>query len=352
MSTTHVQSDVDRGPSLIGIYTSQSGLAFIFLVLRIWSRVHIGGFGWDDAVMIFSWITYVALTVLVVLMATDGSTRHMWFLDEQQLEYITKLNFIARPFGIVAVASIKIAIALLILRVLKNTASKAIKYTIYVTTIVNTLINILDAIFLFAQCDIPAALWDPALKPKAHCWEPSIKANFATASSSLNVVTDFILAVIPAVIIWRLHMSVNRRLGLIILLGSSIVSVISAAIKTALLARPVTPDTDVTWESYDLYAWQSAEVFVLHLCASVPTFKPLWDRYNPWKKIQEFSRQGYKLSDTPGQPNPLISNFDKDSGHVQYTNPPSITASALESGENRSSFSKTHGFYLQDHLVS
>ena len=51
----------------------------------------------------------------------------MRFLDEQQIEYITKLNYIA---------SIKVVRALLIIRVLRNTASKGIKYIIYITTIV------------------------------------------------------------------------------------------------------------------------------------------------------------------------------------------------------------------------
>lgn len=78
-------------------------------------------------------------------------------------------------------------------------------------------------------------------------------------------------------------MSVSRRLGLIVLLGSSIVSIVSAVIKTALLAHLITPNTDITWEPCGLCAWQSAEIFVLHICASVPTLKPLWDICIPRK---------------------------------------------------------------------
>ncbi|KAI1813504.1 hypothetical protein GGS20DRAFT_475997 [Poronia punctata] len=237
------------------------------------------------------------------------------------------MNFVTRPFGIVTVASAKISIALLILRILRNSTSKTIRYALYSSTAINTIISALDTIFTFAQCDIPAALWDSSLAPQAHCWEPYIKANFAVVAASVNVVMDFILALIPALIVWQLHMSVSRRLGLMALLGCSIISVISAAIKTSQLARPVTPDSDLTWDSYGLYAWASAEMFVLHLCASAPTFKPLWDRYIRSSTKPTPQYLGYKLSDVSTGPTKRSSRIARTVGsNVAQDFPPGTSA--------------------------
>ncbi|KAI0008842.1 hypothetical protein F4779DRAFT_585495 [Xylariaceae sp. FL0662B] len=290
------EPDTDRAPSLIAIYTAQCGISLVFLVLRFWSRLLFGGIGSDDATMVFSWIIYAILTVLVALMAANGAMRHAYYLNQQQASLILKLNYVTRPFGIFAVVLVKIAVGLLILRVLRRSTSKGIKYFLWIILALNTLIGTLDSIFTFVQCNPPAALWEPSLKATAHCWDPSIKNDFGTFSASLNVAVDLILAVVPAIIIWRLHMSFRKRLSLIVLFGCSILSVVSAAIKTYQLSQPVTPDSDPTWSAYSLYAWTSSEVFVLHFCASIPTLKPLWDKYMLKKRNTNFSTPRYKLS--------------------------------------------------------
>ncbi|KAI1147617.1 hypothetical protein F4825DRAFT_436833 [Nemania diffusa] len=271
---------VDKTNSLIAIYLSQTIIALLLLITRLWSRTRYGGLSWDDMCMSLSWASYAALAVQVVLQATNGGFRDAPYRDEQQMAFVIKLNYIARPFAIVTVLLVKIAVGYLILRILGRGSSRSIKYFIWGLLGLNTIIGVLDAIFTFTQCDIPAALWDPSLALKAHCWRPSIKTDFGTFSASLNVVTDFILAVLPAAIVWRLQMSVNKRLGLTALFGVGILSVISATIKTYKLSQPLDPKSGSIAEAgYELYAWTSAEIFILHFCASIPPLKPIWDRY-------------------------------------------------------------------------
>ncbi|KAF2962889.1 hypothetical protein GQX73_g10686 [Xylaria multiplex] len=251
-------------------------------------------------------ISYAALTVEVALQAINGGFRDAPYRDAEQMSFVLKLNYIARPFAIFTVLVVKIAVGYLILRILAGSPSRGIKYFIWVLLGFNTIIGILDAIFIFTQCDVPAALWDATLAPTAHCWRPSIKTAFGTFSASLNVVTDFILAVIPATIVWRLQLSVQKRLGLIILLGAGILSVVSAAIKTYKLSLPFNQENgSVAEEAYELYAWTSAEIFILHFCASIPSCKPIWDHFISRKCKPAFSNQGYKLSNID---RPLISN--------------------------------------------
>ena len=43
-------------------------------------------------------------------------------------------------------------------------------------------------------------------------------------------------------------------------------------------------------ETYNLTVWSGAEDFIIIVCGSIPTLKPLWDRYIVENKSHHFSR--------------------------------------------------------------
>ncbi|KAI1164118.1 hypothetical protein F5B18DRAFT_617057 [Nemania serpens] len=288
-------STADRGAPIIALYATMTGLALMFLILRFWSRFHYGGVSWDDIFMAISWVFYAVLTVLVGLMAVNGGFKHAAAIDPQHAAYVIKLNYISRPFGIVPLLTVKIAAGCLIFRILRGAASKSIKYGLWSLLALNTIVGVLDAIFTFAQCSIPAALWEPALAGKGTCWSPDVKIASSLLTASLNVVADFVLAVLPAVKIWNLHLPIGKRLGLVALFGSGLFSVVSASIKTYNLAQSTKPLVDLTWESFDLFAWTGTEIFVLHFCASIPAYQPLWKTYISGGRKGESTNQRYLL---------------------------------------------------------
>ena len=210
-------------------------------------------------------------------MALRGGTRHVYYITDQgQATSVIKLNYVSRPFGILAVTAVKIAAGFLIFRIL-GPDSRRLRHGIYALLTINVVVDILAVVLTFAQCDVPAALWDSSLAPVSHCWDPSVDTTYSLFSSSFNVVVDFILAVVPAIIIWPLQLTTRKRIGLSVLFGCGMFSAISSAIKTYHLSA-VSARSDPTWDMFDGFIWVSVEIFVLHLCASVPAFKPLWDR--------------------------------------------------------------------------
>jgi uncharacterized BrkB/YihY/UPF0761 family membrane protein len=78
---------------------------------------------------------------------------------------------------------------------------------------------------------------------------------------------------------------VQKRLGLIALLGVGVLLVISAAIKTYKLSKSLHPHTgSIVEQAYELYAWTSAVIFILYFCACIPTYKPIWDNHMARRK--------------------------------------------------------------------
>lgn len=209
-------------------------------------------------------------------MGSNGGTRHVYYLTAPQATYVVRLNYIAQPFGIMAVATGKLAVGFLILRLVGST-SKWRKYSLWFLMILTTIISILAAVFTFTQCQVPAALWNPALRQTTHCWEPAVQSNFSIFSASLNSAIDFILALMPISIIWHLQLSLRKRIGVVFLLGCGVLSGVCAAIKTANLVA-LAARSDLTWETFKLYLWTSSEIFLIIVCGSIPTLRPLWDK--------------------------------------------------------------------------
>lgn len=224
----------------------------------------------------------------------------MFYLSQQQALYVTKLNYVAQPFGIVAVGTGKVAVGILVLRLL-GASSRWRKIFLWVLLALNVIITILAAIFTFTQCNPPAALWEPSLRDTAQCWDPSVQSNFSIFSASLNSFTDFTLAFMPVTFIWGLHLPLRQRVGLVVLLGVGGFSGVCAAVKASNLAS-LAARSDLTWATFELYAWASSEIFLIIVCGSIPTIKPLWDRFFGHPKPSKTSQLESGSAGTQGTP--------------------------------------------------
>ncbi|KAK5633373.1 hypothetical protein RRF57_009087 [Xylaria bambusicola] len=219
----------------------------------------------------------MVLTVLVGFLGSAGETRHLCYLTGEVAKHVTKLNWIAQPFGIIALGTGKLAVGFLLLRLIP-TNTRWRRRTIWALMSVTMIFNILSVVLTFTQCQNVAALWDPDVHAITQCWDPKVQTNFSTFTSSLNSATDFIFSLIPITLIWKLQLSFRGRVGLIVLLSSGIFSGVSAAIKTNQLVS-LTARSDLTWETFGLYLWTGIEIFLIIVCGCVPTLKPLWARF-------------------------------------------------------------------------
>jgi hypothetical protein len=84
------------------------------------------------------------------------------------------------------------------------------------------------------------------------------------------------VALLPAPAVWKLNLSLRKRLSIIGLLGLGIFATVCSANTTYDLwdLRNV---TDLTWAMWDAVLWCTAELFVIVVAGSIPTLPPLWD---------------------------------------------------------------------------
>ena len=102
---------------------------------------------------------------------------------------------------------------------------------------------------------------------------------------------DAVLAFIPASVIYKLNLELKKRVNLCILLGLGVITSICGIVKATYIPS-LKAHADITWNTYDLLVWSGSELFVLICCGSIPTLKPLWDRY--------ISQKNYSASKASG----------------------------------------------------
>jgi hypothetical protein len=165
-------------------------------------------------------VVFVALTVLLSLFSFGGGTRHLVYLvqDPELTKNLLMKNWISQSLAILCLGLGKIAIALLILRLLDRVASwrRWSLHFVNAITLVNTVLMI---VFNYVQCENPAALWDETVKARTKCWDPKVQSSFSMYGASMHAAVDFYLAILPATLVWGLKVDLRKKLALCALLG-------------------------------------------------------------------------------------------------------------------------------------
>ncbi|KUL82025.1 hypothetical protein ZTR_11392 [Talaromyces verruculosus] len=275
-------ADTNRGPRVIVLVWVECALAVVTVILRLWVRYFKRALGWDDWTMLFTLLIFILWCSFVTDYALLGGFRHLYYLTTTgaDTQRITFINYIIQFIITFSYAPAKLSVGLLVLRVI-GSISIIPKYAWYKWLIVVTLTlvwctTIVNCVMTYAQCDPPSALWNPDIQHR--CWDPEIEPHFAYFSSSLNIFTDTILAIIPASTVYTLHMDSRKRTSLVIILSLGIIAAICGIVKTTYLPS-LSAHSDITWNTYNLIAWAGSELFVLIFCGSIPPLRPLWDSF-------------------------------------------------------------------------
>ena len=180
-----------------------------------------------------------------------GAFRHVSSLSSSQISQILKMHSAANVVILAWTVPAKTAIAILILRIRGVTAPKTFRWSLYGLCLMNLLIAISAILVTVLRCNPPSASWnnrpDKCLDPKppsafiifAGGWwqtEYTLVNQMTNDRSAWGAVLDLILAIIPSTFVLSLQkLSLQKRLGICILLGLGLFTCITAIVKTVYL---------------------------------------------------------------------------------------------------------------------
>lgn len=270
MASIPKQDEENLGPLILTISWTLAAIAIIIVILRVLTRFKSKhGVRIDDYFMLLSLVCGVANMTLISIAVSWGFGRHLASLDPVRVVQALKYDYIQQPLHVMSSPFGRISFALFLVEILLKKITR--RGFLYSLMVLQFAVNGATATIILAQCRPVQALWNHEIK--GHCLNPRVQEYYSLFQGSFNVVTDFILAVFPATFIWRLKMKLRRKIGLMLVLGLGIFSMVATIIKTVQI-KSLRSRSDYTYATVWLVIWTSVEQYVIMIAASIPIIMP------------------------------------------------------------------------------
>ncbi|KAK4870119.1 hypothetical protein LT330_005173 [Penicillium expansum] len=274
-SITDAPQTGNKGPEMMAVMWSMTTLAMLLVIARLCVRQRmLRNFGFDDwligASMIFGLIFVATATVSV----TYGYGQHKTNLESRSAELALMWNMISFIFGIISFAIPKLAVAALLHRILNpNLVQRLIVWGLVSLVAIIALVNILIYV---TMCNPPQALWKSSmiLNGEATCRDIWILINYATFNGAFSAFVDLFLAIYPGIVLFKLQMSLCKKIALTAALGLGAIAAATAMVKCAQI-KGLADQSDPTFSTVPLVVWTNVEANVVVIAACIPTLQPI-----------------------------------------------------------------------------
>ncbi|KAH8821450.1 hypothetical protein F5884DRAFT_87245 [Xylogone sp. PMI_703] len=202
-------------------------LAVLITALRCYTRiVLVKAFGLDD------WLMLLSLAFYIVFMCWGIRGKTIDFgkpTAEIPLTDIPKALFsfyFAEIFYILTTFTLKLSLAAFLLRIIK------VRAQVIAVHVMLVLITILSIIFFFMtifQCQPAEKFWHPEVPGK--CFGKTTVLGISLSHGILIAITDFLMAILPLFIVWKLQMTLFMKFSVAALMGMGSVAGISSVIR-------------------------------------------------------------------------------------------------------------------------
>lgn len=140
-------------------------------------------------------------------------------------------------------------------------------------------------------------------KIHAHCIDNTA---FRWSWAGFNTVTDLWVCLLPIPILWRLQMSLAKRLGAMLMFALGLFIVAASAIRMKALVQAVHTDSGSTWGSAPAFVWSHVEASVGLIAACLPPLRAPLARLLPkvfagTTRSRTLSNTAYKMKSASSQ---------------------------------------------------
>lgn len=173
------------------------------------------------------------------------------------------------------------------------------------------------------NCIPISASWNYREPATAKCFSPSTFSALGLLNSVINICTDLLFALLPIPIIIKLQTNIRTKLVLGSILGLGLVACAAGIVKAYEQATWVS-EPDPTW-TYDFFVWNSLELYLGIIAASLPALKPLFSAMLQSTKntLGSVGRSGGRTSNHPSTGGPY-NHRTLSSGYRRQYDPRNI----------------------------
>ena len=177
---------------------------------------------------------------------------------------------LAQPLWAWTMATVKISVAVMMLRIEQKTILRQLLWTMIGFQIV---VAIYTTISILTQCIPLHAAWDiMGVITDKKCWSTEAIRLSAILVSSFHIVTDVIIALLPATFLKKLQIPLRERIVIGILMGLGIFASAASIVK-AVEAGQLGKTGDYNQEVITIGTWSCIEEQVAFIAACIPCLR-------------------------------------------------------------------------------
>ncbi|PYH40404.1 uncharacterized protein BP01DRAFT_351460 [Aspergillus saccharolyticus JOP 1030-1] len=329
----------DAAPSVAGSVIMLTTLALLTYGARVYCRLSRKSWGVEDWIMSVALVPFAVLVAGCVGGAFNGIGIHEWRLDEpgneQYLAAGKKFFLIFEVGYCAAIIPIKLSISWMLIRVAEG--RRAYLYVQYVVITMFVIMNIIALIFILINCIPVDAAWnDEALKNGGHCQPSYVLADVYYACTAVNILTDWVTALLPVPLLWKVQINRNTKVSIVGLMGLGIFASLSACVRLKYTVA-LTSQADYLFGVANVVIWGFAENALGMIVGNTATLRPLFRilRDRKTSDYKNYKRSpGFHSSHHTGAGGGMFSRTYELAEHGK--NPNHVTTSTVTQNGRRS----------------
>ncbi|KAI1449596.1 hypothetical protein F5Y02DRAFT_414107 [Annulohypoxylon stygium] len=255
MASEKTPAVISAGVVLITITTLAMGS-------RMTARQMYKTMGFDDVLILISWILSLALCACVMTAMQYGLGHHHDNVSAEDYQTFLKLQIACSVTYSWGVQAAKASFAVLYLRIFAEGSFSVVNKILLVFFLLQAVEETCVVIF---RCHPVSKSWDFQLDGSCFDLHPLWYTTFI-----FNLITDLILFIEPIPSTWKLQLPLVKKLGFISMLSLgllvTVISVIRIVYVTGIRA-------DDTYELVNPLIWSMVEICALIICSSIPSVK-------------------------------------------------------------------------------
>ncbi|TVY83984.1 hypothetical protein LSUE1_G001347 [Lachnellula suecica] len=286
----------NRGPELAAVLGLFLGLTWLFVSLRLYVKTFINkSWGADDYLIIVALAFFSTYAGCSLSGVKYGTGRHTADILPQNVPTALYYWWLCEIFYTLTTVTVRLSIAILLLRICIKTSHKLIIYGTLVAVFVFSTFYFFLIIF---QCHPVSFFWGQYEGMKGSCINPAAVPAASIAHSVVSFTADWVLGLLPIALIWDLKMNRRTKVSVAGLLSLGLLAGVAAMIRVPYIHTLALTD-DFLFATTDVAIWSTIEPGLGIVAASGATLRPLFRSFysltsrGTQNKSAHGSRAGY-----------------------------------------------------------
>ncbi|KAH7031558.1 uncharacterized protein B0I36DRAFT_227669, partial [Microdochium trichocladiopsis] len=246
-------------------------LAVLLFVIRIVARFTSGKRSWgaDDWAIVPAVVAMIALVVLCGFLANDGLGIDMWYLDPDRITYLLRTFFWGEVLYVFIIPVTKISVLIFYLQIFPERFYRRATMTLIVLNACYLVAFLLTTVLQCTPVEGAWLTWDGTYHAECRSLNKQVWAAALT-----GIILDVAMLVLPMPALWKLKMSIRKKLQVMFMFSLGIFVTIVSAVRLQYIVAFATT-RNPTQDFVPVGIWSVVEVSVSIICACLPALRSL-----------------------------------------------------------------------------